>query len=129
MRPWHWSHFNYNTIWHKSKLPCKSLSWNSKGEGENCWLIRWGLGLLLNGNAVFSLCTLPASNNTGYFFIPCSESTCNLIKKQTACKYSAIMNALIVVHTSLSWYYSIHTGFVIINCFGRLNVLYWYVSM
>lgn len=45
---------------------------------------------------------LSQPQTTQVTFFPCSESTCNLIKKQTACRYSAIMNALIIVHTSLS---------------------------
>lgn len=56
---------------------------------------------LLNSNEMFSFFTLPASNNTGYF-LSLLRSTCNLIQKQTACRYSAIMKALIIVHTSLS---------------------------
>lgn len=69
---------------------------------------------LLTSNEMSSFFTLPASNNTGYFF-SLLRSTCNLIQKQTACRCSAIMKALVIVRTSLSWYCSIHTGFVIIN--------------
>lgn len=80
-----------------------------KGKEET---IRWAPELL-NSNGTFSFFALPASDNTGYFFFLAQKAP--VIKKQTACRYSAITIALIIVHTSLSWYCSIHTGFVIIT--------------
>lgn len=44
---------------------------------------------------------LSQPQTTQVTFSLCSESTCNLIKNPTACRYSAILNALIIVHTSL----------------------------